>query len=100
MFDVDGTLSLARLAAKPEMHAALAKLRSICAVAIVGGSDMKKIREQLEIPGEECESTSGRPRLGSRRERGLGSNAMLMDSDQQGRLCLWGERSGGVQTRQ
>lgn len=60
MFDVDGTLSLARLAAKPEMHAALAKLRTITAVAIVGGSDMKKIREQLEIPGEECESLSVR----------------------------------------
>jgi len=54
MFDVDGTLSLARLAAKPEMHAALKKLRTITAVAVVGGSDMKKIREQLEIPGEEC----------------------------------------------
>jgi len=56
MFDVDGTLSLARLAAKPEMHAALKKLRTITAVAVVGGSDLKKIREQLEGPGEDCES--------------------------------------------
>lgn len=54
MFDVDGTLSLPRLAAEPEMHAALKKLREITAVAIVGGSDLKKIREQLDIPGVDC----------------------------------------------
>ena len=53
MFDVDGTLSLARLAALPSMHEALKKLRTITAVAIVGGSDLKKIREQLDVPGED-----------------------------------------------
>ncbi|WWC58370.1 uncharacterized protein I303_100910 [Kwoniella dejecticola CBS 10117] len=47
MFDVDGTLSLARQQAKPEMFATLAKLREHCAVAFVGGSDLNKILEQV-----------------------------------------------------
>jgi phosphomannomutase len=52
MFDVDGTLSLARQVATPEMIGTLRKLREVCAIAFVGGSDLKKAREQLEIPGE------------------------------------------------
>jgi phosphomannomutase len=56
MFDVDGTLSLARLLASPEMIATLKKLREHTAVAFVGGSDLGKIREQLEQPGTNCES--------------------------------------------
>ncbi|CAD6919718.1 unnamed protein product [Tilletia caries] len=51
LFDVDGTLSLARRSAKPEIVAALAKLRRRCAVGVVGGSDLKKIKEQLEVNG-------------------------------------------------
>ncbi|CAD6886391.1 unnamed protein product [Tilletia controversa] len=51
LFDVDGTLSLARRSAKPEIVAALAKLRRRCAVGVVGGSDLKKIKEQLEVDG-------------------------------------------------
>ena len=79
MFDVDGTLSLARLAATPETQAALKKLREIVAVAIVGGSDMKKIREQLELPGEDCECLSSLPvilpRVSGRDTRGLAEMA-------------------------
>jgi phosphomannomutase len=48
MFDVDGTLSLARQSATPEMLATLRRLRDVCAIAFVGGSDLVKIREQLE----------------------------------------------------
>lgn len=53
MFDVDGTLSLARQSATPEMQAALKKLREYTAVAFVGGSDLVKIVEQLHVAGEE-----------------------------------------------
>lgn len=52
MFDVDGTLSLARQSAKPEMHVTLKKLREYTATAFVGGSDLKKILEQLGDNGE------------------------------------------------
>lgn len=52
MFDVDGTLSLARQSATPAMQAALKKLRSYTAVAFVGGSDLNKIVEQLHVQGE------------------------------------------------
>lgn len=55
MFDVDGTLSLARQTATKEMHAALKKLRQYTAVAFVGGSDLVKIVEQLEVKGEDGE---------------------------------------------
>jgi hypothetical protein len=41
--DVDGTLSLARQSAKPNMLETLAKLRKECAIAFVGGSDLVKI---------------------------------------------------------
>jgi HAD superfamily hydrolase (TIGR01484 family) len=55
MFDVDGTLTPARRSATPEILAALKKLREYTAVAIVGGSDFNKIKEQLQEPGVECE---------------------------------------------
>ena len=48
MFDVDGTLSLARQSATPEMIATLKKLRGYTATAFVSGSDLKKIEEQLK----------------------------------------------------
>ncbi|WVR03670.1 hypothetical protein IAU60_000665 [Kwoniella sp. DSM 27419] len=51
MFDVDGTLSLARQQASPQMKATLAKLRDYTAVAFVGGSDLKKILEQVGEDG-------------------------------------------------
>lgn len=49
LFDVDGTLSLARQSITPEFHALLAKLRTQCVIGVVGGSDLKKVREQLQI---------------------------------------------------
>ncbi len=49
LFDVDGTLSLARQSITPEFHALLAKLRKQCVIGVVGGSDLKKVREQLQI---------------------------------------------------
>ncbi|WVQ78638.1 hypothetical protein IAT38_000725 [Cryptococcus sp. DSM 104549] len=51
MFDVDGTLSLARQSATPEMVATLKKLREYTAIAFVGGSDLKKILEQVGADG-------------------------------------------------
>jgi phosphomannomutase len=59
MFDVDGTLTPARRSATPEILAALKKLREYTAVAIVGGSDFNKIKEQLQEPGLECEWGKG-----------------------------------------
>ncbi|KAF7430566.1 Phosphomannomutase [Pleurotus ostreatus] len=47
LFDVDGTLSLARQSASPEMIALLRDLRKLSAIGFVGGSDMVKILEQL-----------------------------------------------------
>ncbi|KAI0482418.1 eukaryotic phosphomannomutase [Xylariaceae sp. FL0804] len=47
LFDVDGTLSPARLSASPEMLAALAALRQKVAIGFVGGSDLSKQQEQL-----------------------------------------------------
>lgn len=55
MFDVDGTLSPARLSASPEMIETLKKLREKCAIAFVGGSDLKKISEQLRPDGGDGE---------------------------------------------
>ena len=52
MFDVDGTLTPARLGVSKEMAATLKKLREYTAVAFVGGSDLVKITEQLQVPGE------------------------------------------------
>ncbi|OAA43230.1 phosphomannomutase [Metarhizium rileyi] len=50
LFDVDGTLSPARLDATPEILAALAALRQKCAIGFVGGSDIDKQQEQLGRP--------------------------------------------------
>lgn len=49
LFDVDGTLSLARQSITPEFHSLLASLRKECVIGVVGGSDIKKVREQLQI---------------------------------------------------
>ncbi|KAI1122299.1 eukaryotic phosphomannomutase [Nemania abortiva] len=51
LFDVDGTLSLARQKATPEMLATLAALRQKVAIGYVGGSDLSKQEEQLGNPG-------------------------------------------------
>ncbi|KAF9564271.1 phosphomannomutase [Agrocybe pediades] len=48
LFDVDGTLSLARQSASPEMKATLAALRKKYVIGFVGGSDLMKIIEQLQ----------------------------------------------------
>ncbi|KAL7413652.1 phosphomannomutase [Mrakia frigida] len=51
MFDVDGTLSLARQAATVEMIETLKKLKEQCTIAFVGGSDLVKISEQISVHG-------------------------------------------------
>jgi phosphomannomutase len=52
MFDVDGTLTPARLQGSKTMLESLKKLREYTATAFVGGSDFKKIEWQLEILNE------------------------------------------------
>jgi phosphomannomutase len=47
LFDVDGTLSPARLKATPEMKELLKKLREKIYIGVVGGSDLVKQQEQL-----------------------------------------------------
>ncbi|KAJ7281883.1 eukaryotic phosphomannomutase [Mycena rebaudengoi] len=47
LFDVDGTLSLARQSASPEMLELLRALRKKVVIGFVGGSDLVKISEQL-----------------------------------------------------
>ncbi|AEO70387.1 51c0bf5b-f943-4abb-a066-1b2073b64dff [Thermothielavioides terrestris] len=47
LFDVDGTLTPARLSASPEMLDLLARLRQKVAIGFVGGSDLAKQQEQL-----------------------------------------------------
>jgi phosphomannomutase len=47
LFDVDGTLTVPRQSATPEMKATLKALRERVTVGIVGGSDLKKQLEQL-----------------------------------------------------
>lgn len=47
LFDVDGTLTLPRLTVQPEMTTFLDDLKSRVTIGIVGGSDFKKIEEQL-----------------------------------------------------
>ncbi|KAF4505191.1 hypothetical protein G6O67_007166 [Ophiocordyceps sinensis] len=47
LFDVDGTLTPARLTASPEILSMLEALRRKCAVGFVGGSDLVKQEEQL-----------------------------------------------------
>ncbi|KAF8519680.1 eukaryotic phosphomannomutase [Gautieria morchelliformis] len=51
LFDVDGTLSLARRGATPEMLELLRELRKKTAIGFVGGSDLSKITEQLGVHG-------------------------------------------------
>ena len=47
LFDVDGTLTPARLQVKPEMEIMIAALRKKVVVGTVGGSDFPKQKEQL-----------------------------------------------------
>ncbi|CAD6194610.1 unnamed protein product [Caenorhabditis auriculariae] len=47
VFDVDGTLTPARQGISPEMTAFLAETRRKLPLAVVGGSDLRKITEQL-----------------------------------------------------
>lgn len=47
LFDVDGTLTASRRPATPEIRPFLAALRGVATVALVGGSDLSKQREQL-----------------------------------------------------
>ncbi|KAF8479761.1 eukaryotic phosphomannomutase [Russula ochroleuca] len=51
LFDVDGTLSLARQSATPEMLELLKELRKKLVIGFVGGSDLVKITEQLTVTG-------------------------------------------------
>ena len=51
LFDVDGTLTKPRLTVEPWMLETLAALREKVTIGVVGGSDMKKQREQL---GQDC----------------------------------------------
>jgi phosphomannomutase len=50
LFDVDNTLSPARLPATPEMLQVLSALRHKVAIGYVGGSDLAKQQEQLGTP--------------------------------------------------
>ncbi|PTB61388.1 hypothetical protein BBK36DRAFT_1132758, partial [Trichoderma citrinoviride] len=50
LFDVDGTLTPARLDASPEILLLLQSLRQKCAIGFVGGSDLVKQEEQLGKP--------------------------------------------------
>ena len=47
LFDVDGTLTIARGEVKPEMNDFLAELRQKIVIGTVGGSDFVKQKEQL-----------------------------------------------------
>lgn len=49
LFDLDGTLSLPRQQCEPSMIEFLAKLRKVCFVGIVSGSDLAKINEQIGV---------------------------------------------------
>jgi len=49
LFDVDGTLTLARRAVGPEMLDILQRLRNKVAIGFVGGSDLAKQQEQLGV---------------------------------------------------
>lgn len=50
LFDVDGTLTPARLHASPEILDLLNRLREKVAIGFVGGSDLVKQQEQLSTP--------------------------------------------------
>ncbi|KAK2465078.1 hypothetical protein APHAL10511_002886 [Amanita phalloides] len=54
LFDVDGTLSLARQPATQEMIYILRALRKKFAIGFLGGSDMVKITEQLSVEGSDA----------------------------------------------
>ncbi|EGN96563.1 hypothetical protein SERLA73DRAFT_184639 [Serpula lacrymans var. lacrymans S7.3] len=54
LFDVDGTLSLARQAASFEMIELLRALRKKYVIGFVGGSDLVKISEQLSVNGSDA----------------------------------------------
>ncbi|CAI5745993.1 unnamed protein product [Peronospora destructor] len=47
LFDVDGTLTIARKSATSEMRTRLKKLRKSITIGVVGGSDLVKQKEQL-----------------------------------------------------
>lgn len=48
LFDVDGTLTKPRQAIDPKLNAFLIELiKPICSIGLVGGSDLKKISEQM-----------------------------------------------------
>lgn len=47
LFDVDGTVTPARLVVTPEMKEFMKKLREKVVVALVGGSDFPKLEEQM-----------------------------------------------------
>ncbi|KAH6916142.1 phosphomannomutase [Coprinopsis sp. MPI-PUGE-AT-0042] len=51
LFDVDGTLSLARQVMSQEMLDALLALKKKMVIGFVGGSDLVKITEQLQVGG-------------------------------------------------
>ncbi|GAB1518204.1 hypothetical protein RhiXN_05169 [Rhizoctonia solani] len=51
LFDVDGTLSLARQSATQEMMDLLREVRKKVVIGFVGGSDFVKISEQLTVGG-------------------------------------------------
>lgn len=53
LFDVDGTLTPARQQVSDEMLDVLKALREHVAIGFVGGSDLSKIREQLQLAGHE-----------------------------------------------
>lgn len=60
LFDVDETLTLARQTVTQEMLDTLKKLRERVVIGFVGGSDLNKIREQLQLPGhEDCGCRAG-----------------------------------------
>ena len=59
LFDVDQTLTPARQQVSPEMLDTLRRLRERVVIGFVGGSDVKKIGEQLQREGEpDCESAT------------------------------------------
>ncbi|KAG6910243.1 Phosphomannomutase 1 [Tephrocybe rancida] len=54
LFDVDGTLTLARQSVSPEMVEILRDLRKKVITGFVGGSDLVKISEQLAVNGSKA----------------------------------------------
>lgn len=61
LFDVDQTLTPARQQVSPDMLDTLRRLRERVVIGFVGGSDIKKIGEQLQREGEpDCESTTNK----------------------------------------